>query len=90
MPAEARVHEPFAALDGGRDRARRAAPGRGGAAEWLAPGGHLLVETGARQAAAAAESWPAMALEPAIAADEDLGATVVVGAGASIMPGLRR
>jgi release factor glutamine methyltransferase len=90
MPAEARVHEPFAALDGGRDGLdvlRRAAAG---AAEWLAPGGHLLVETSARQAAVAAEVVAAAGLEPAVAADADLGATVVVGRGPSVTPGLRR
>jgi release factor glutamine methyltransferase len=90
MPAEARVHEPVAALDGGRDGLdvlRRAAAG---AAEWLAPGGHLLVEASARQAAIAAKVVAAAGLEPAVATDEDLGATVVVGRRPSATPGMRR
>ena len=50
LPAEARVHEPRVALDGGADgldilrRVASAAP------RWLAPGGHLLVETSEEQA----------------------------------------
>ena len=51
MPPEARDHEPRAALDGGADGVdlhRRLAAG---AAEWLAPGGVLLVETSPSQAA---------------------------------------
>ena len=50
MPPEARLHEPRAALDGGTDGLdvqRRVAAG---AWEWLAPGGHLLIETSERQA----------------------------------------
>ncbi|MDN5668043.1 MAG: putative protein N(5)-glutamine methyltransferase [Renibacterium salmoninarum] len=49
LPAEARLHEATAALDGGPDglavqrRVAEAAP------EWLAPGGVLLIETSARQ-----------------------------------------
>ena len=51
MPPEARDHEPRAALDGGADGVdlhRRLAAG---AADWLAPGGVLLVETSPAQAA---------------------------------------
>ena len=54
LPAEARVHEPLAALDGGPDglavlrRVAREAP------DWLAQGGHLLTETSEGQALAAA------------------------------------
>ncbi len=50
LPAEARLHEARVALDGGADgldvlrRVIAAAP------QWLAPGGHLLVETSERQA----------------------------------------
>ncbi|MFB8367397.1 putative protein N(5)-glutamine methyltransferase, partial [Streptomyces sp. NPDC055929] len=50
LPAEARDHEPPAALDGGPDGLdvqRRVAAG---APHWLSPGGVLLVETGERQA----------------------------------------
>jgi release factor glutamine methyltransferase len=81
MPAEARVHEPLAALDGGPDGLdvlRRAAAG---AADWLAQGGHLLIEIGADQAAAAAAAFAAAGLVPTVASDADLGATVLVGRG---------
>ncbi len=46
MPPEAREHEPLVALDGGPDGVdlhRRIAAGAG---DWLAPGGHLVIETG--------------------------------------------
>jgi release factor glutamine methyltransferase len=52
LPPEAREHEPLTALDGGTDglsvlrRVLTAAP------RWLGPGGHVLVETARRQAAA--------------------------------------
>lgn len=55
MPAEARLHEPRVALDGGPDGLdvlRRVAAG---APDWLVPGGWLLTEVSARQAAAAEE-----------------------------------
>ena len=51
MPPEARLYEARVALDGGVDGLdvlRRVAAG---AAEWLAPGGRLLVETSEAQAA---------------------------------------
>ena len=50
MPTEARLHEHRVALDGGADGLdlhRRIA---GQAADWLRPGGHLLIETSERQA----------------------------------------
>ncbi len=80
LPAEARVHEPRTALDGGADgldvlrRVAAAAP------QWLAPGGHLLIETSERQAPRAAEAFAGSGLIPRVARSEDLGATVVIGA----------
>ncbi|MCO1576173.1 putative protein N(5)-glutamine methyltransferase [Crossiella sp. SN42] len=79
LPAEARLHEPWVALDGGPDGLdvqRRVAAG---AADWLAPGGHLLVETSARQAPRTADTFAACGLVPEIAEDEEAGATVVIG-----------
>jgi release factor glutamine methyltransferase len=79
LPPEARVHEPRAALDGGPDgldvvrRAAAQAPG------WLAPGGHLLTETGRGQVHAATDVFADAGLSPRIALDEERGATVVVG-----------
>ncbi len=80
LPPEARLHEPRAALDGGSDgldllrRMAAEAPG------WLAPGGHLVVETGAHQAPDAAEAFAGHGLAPRVAHAEELNATVVIGA----------
>ncbi|MDT0275201.1 putative protein N(5)-glutamine methyltransferase [Blastococcus goldschmidtiae] len=79
LPPEAREHEPRAALDGGDDGldvARRVAAGTG---EWLAPGGSLLFETGEVQVPAAVAILTAAGLDPRVVADEERGATVVVG-----------
>jgi release factor glutamine methyltransferase len=79
LPAEARVHEPLAALDGGPDGLdvlRRVAAGAPG---WLAPGGHLLIETSERQAAAAQAAFTAAGLATRVASSADLGTTVVTG-----------
>jgi release factor glutamine methyltransferase len=83
LPAEARVHEPRTALDGGRyglDVLRRVAAG---APHWLAPAGHLLIETSERQAPHAAEAFAASGLIPEVASSAELGATVVIGARAA-------
>ncbi len=79
MPPEARVYEPLVALDGGPDGLdvlRRAAVG---AAAWLMPGGHLLIETASGQAEIAAAAFAAAGLGATVARDEELGATVVIG-----------
>ncbi|MEC3956061.1 putative protein N(5)-glutamine methyltransferase [Nocardia sp. CDC153] len=79
MPPEARDHEPRRALDGGVDGLdvlRRIAAVAG---EWLAPGGHLLVEESAEQAPVAAGIMRAHGLTARIAEDDELGATVVIG-----------
>src|SRR6516162_9893101 len=74
LPAEARLHEPRAALDGGPDgldvlrRVAAAAP------RWLAPGGHLLSETSERQAPAAAAALAGSGLVPRVARSEELSA----------------
>jgi release factor glutamine methyltransferase len=54
LPPEARVHEPRGALDGGDDGLDVLRRVTAGVAEWLAPGGQLLMETGEHQAGAAA------------------------------------
>jgi release factor glutamine methyltransferase len=79
MPPEARDHEPREALDGGADGLdilRRVAAG---AVTWLAPGGHLLIETSERQSPHAMEVFAGNGLTPTVAADDDLGACVVIG-----------
>ncbi|MFC4031798.1 putative protein N(5)-glutamine methyltransferase [Streptomyces polygonati] len=80
LPSEARDHEARIALDGGPDGLdvlrRVAAEAR----HWLAPGGSLLFETSERQAPHAVEIVRAGGLEPRVATDEELYATVVIGA----------
>jgi len=79
MPAEARLHEPAVALDGGSDGVamhRRVADGAPG---WLAAGGHLLIETSARQAELTAAAVTASGLTATVAAEDDVDATVVIG-----------
>ena len=78
MPPEARDHEPRVALDGGADGldVQRRIIDR--AREWLAPGGHLLVETSRRQAPDTAASCAAAGLAAQVVTDDELDATVVV------------
>lgn len=79
LPAEARVHEPRVALDGGADGLdvlRRVTSGAGG---WLASGGSLLFETSGRQARAAVAAVTAGGLVPRLVTCEEADATVVVG-----------
>ncbi|MFJ4962317.1 50S ribosomal protein L3 glutamine methyltransferase [Streptomyces sp. ADI96-02] len=79
LPAEARVHEPRVALDGGDDGLdvmRRVAAD---APNWLAPGGSLLVETGEHQTPAAVEVVAAAGLIPRVVVSPELYATVVTG-----------
>jgi release factor glutamine methyltransferase len=79
LPTEARIHEPRTAIDGGRDGQgilRRVAAG---AAGWLAPGGHLLLETGEDQAGQIAGTLAGHGLDPHVTTSDDLDATVVVG-----------
>ncbi|GAA5195729.1 putative protein N(5)-glutamine methyltransferase [Rugosimonospora acidiphila] len=79
MPREAQEHEPRVTLDGGPDGLdvlrRVAAP----AGEWLAPGGHLLLEIGEDQAEAAVVALTAAGLAAASTGDEELYAWVVIG-----------
>lgn len=79
MPAEARLHEPLIALDGGDDGVaihRRVAAG---APRWLGPGGSLLIETSERQASLTEAAMAAAGLTTIVAADEDLETTAVIG-----------
>ncbi len=79
MPPEARVHEPTVALDGGADGLdvqRRVAAA---ASRWLAPGGHLLVETSTRQAPHTVELFQHNGLHAQVSTSEEHHATVVTG-----------
>jgi release factor glutamine methyltransferase len=86
LPPEARAHEPLVALDGGPDgldvlrRVAAAAPG------WLAPGGHLLIETSGLQAPQAAAAFAGSGLTPRVAQSADLNATVVIGRLPAVQP----
>ncbi|MFC5924890.1 putative protein N(5)-glutamine methyltransferase [Micromonospora vulcania] len=77
MPPEARLHEAPVALDGGPDGLdvlRRVAVG---AARWLAPAGHLVVEVSDAQVGALCAALDAVGLVPTVRHDEDLDATAV-------------
>jgi release factor glutamine methyltransferase len=79
LPPEARDHEPRVTLDGGADGLdllRRVARG---AADWLAPGGSVLIETSEGQAQVAVEIFAAAGLTARIVADDEIGATAVIG-----------
>jgi release factor glutamine methyltransferase len=79
MPAEARLHEPLIALDGGPDGVsihRRVAAQ---ASRWLAPGGSLLIETSVGQSALTQAAMVAAGLTARIATDDDMDATVAIG-----------
>jgi release factor glutamine methyltransferase len=78
MPPEARDHEPRVALDGGADGLDVQRRIIDLAREWLAPGGHLLVETSRRQAPSTVASCAAAGLAAQVVTDDELDATVVV------------
>jgi release factor glutamine methyltransferase len=80
MPPEARTHEPRMALDGGADGLDLARRVAATAPRWLAPGGHLLVESSERQAPRLADAFAGGGLVPRVATTSDeLDATVVIG-----------
>jgi len=79
LPPEARMHEPRRALDGGADGhavQRRVAAD---APLWLAPGGHLLVETSERQAPQTVAILAGVGLTTRVASSAERDATVVIG-----------
>lgn len=80
MPPEARNHEPRIALDGGADGVDIQRQVAMGAPHWLAPGGHLLVETSEVQVEATCEAFGAAGLVPSVVSSEELDATIVIGA----------
>lgn len=79
MPPEARDHEPHHALDGGADGLAVQRRVSAAAGAWLAPGGHLLIETSEQQAGCTAETFERDGLMPRVVSAEELGATVVIG-----------
>jgi release factor glutamine methyltransferase len=79
LPPEAREHEPPLALDGGPDGLDVLRRVTDGAALWLAPGGHLLVETSSGQVDRAVDAFEDGGLLARVARSAELGATVVSG-----------
>ncbi|MFD9334101.1 putative protein N(5)-glutamine methyltransferase [Streptomyces sp. NPDC060028] len=79
LPPEARDHEPLISLDGGADGLdlhRRIAAG---ALAWLAPGGHLLIETSSRQSPVTASALSAAGLWVQEVTSDEYDATVIIG-----------
>jgi release factor glutamine methyltransferase len=79
MPAEARLHETRSSLDGGPDGLdiqRRVAAE---APSWLAPAGHLLIETSIGQAPLTRGAFEEAGLTAKVAHSAELEATVVIG-----------
>jgi release factor glutamine methyltransferase len=79
MPPEARDHEPRHALDGGPDGLALLRRTSASAADWLAPGGHVLIEVSDRQLPLAMADFEAHGLAASSASNVELGATVVIG-----------
>jgi release factor glutamine methyltransferase len=79
LPAEARLHEPRHALDGGPDGLDLLRRIASAATDWLISGGHLLIEISDRQAPAATEAFTAAGLVPGLVSSADQQATVVSG-----------
>jgi release factor glutamine methyltransferase len=79
LPAEARRHEPAVALDGGDDGLAVVDRVAAASGPWLAPGGHVLVETSQEQAPGAAAAFATAGLTARVVRDADLDASVVIG-----------
>ena len=79
MPPEARDHEPRHALDGGPDGLALLRRISASARDWLAPGGHVLIEVSERQLPPAMAVFEADGLTASSASNVELGATVVIG-----------
>lgn len=79
MPQEARLHEPRVSLDGGTDGLQVQRRVAAAARQWLAPGGHLLIETSRRQALKTAGLFTCNGLTARVASSGELDATVVIG-----------
>lgn len=86
MPREARLHEGPVALDGGGDGLDLQRRVAAGARDWLASGGHLLVEASARQAPVAAAIFEQAGLTARIEHSEEWDATVVIGTSSGRQP----
>ena len=79
LPAEARVHEPLLALDGGSDGLSILRRVIAGAPEWLAPGGCLLAEATPHQWPQLTEALTQAGLAPRLVSCDELNAAAVLG-----------
>jgi len=79
MPREARLHEPPATLDGGRDGLDVQRRLITDAPAWLAPEGRLLVETSDRQAEATLDLMRGAGLAVMLATSARFQATMAIG-----------
>ncbi len=77
LPREARQYEPQSALEGGGDGLEILRRVMAGAGQWLAPGGHALVEASERQVASLERSVTGFGLIPQTFTSPELEATVV-------------
>lgn len=78
LPPEARDHEPRLALDGGPDGLRVQRRVAAEAPRWLAPGGSVLIETGADQASHTARALADNGFQPRVLTSDELFCTVVM------------
>ena len=81
MPPEARTHEPRMSLDGGPDGLDVQRRVIAGAPDWLAPGGHVLIETSRGQARETIGLMRQAGLTARLVNDPELDATVAIGTG---------
>lgn len=79
LPREARLYEERITLDGGEDGLDLQRRVIEGAPDWLAEGGHLLVETSDRQASKTMAAMTAAGLAVSLSTSAALQATVVIG-----------
>ncbi|GAB3606940.1 putative protein N(5)-glutamine methyltransferase [Conyzicola nivalis] len=78
MPREARLFEALVALDGGIDGLDLHRRITAEAAEWLAPGGRLIIESSERQAASTVRVARAAGLSARVRRSDELDGTAVV------------
>jgi len=86
MPPEARDHEARVALDGGPDGLDVQRRVVAGVAGWLAPRGHLLIETSVAQAPPTEASMRAAGLVTTVRHDAVIDGTVAVGRAPGVTP----
>ncbi|WP_309108323.1 putative protein N(5)-glutamine methyltransferase [Arthrobacter sp.] len=80
MPPEARDHEPRVTLDGGDDGLEVLRRLADGVLRWLAPGGHIFIETDASQAPAAVKILATAGLLARSVYSDEFCSTVIIGA----------